>query len=214
MAGRLRRILSRYGLIVLLVNAIALAPAIAAPLRILALGDSLTAGYGLPAEQSFPSQLEQALRARGHDVQVINAGVSGDTSAGGLARLDWVMAEQPQAAIVALGANDGLRGLDPAQTHTNLAAIVRRLQSEGVRILLAGMKAPPNLGREYQRAFAGTFSRLAAEYDVVFYPFLLDGVAAVPDLNQNDGIHPNAKGVHAMVEAILPYVERLLGPVG
>lgn len=214
MAGWLRRILSRYGLIVLLVNAIALAPATAAPLRILAIGDSLTAGYGLPAEQSLPSQLERALRARGHDVQVINAGVSGDTSAGGLARLDWVMAERPQAAIVALGANDGLRGLDPAQTHANLAAIVQRLQAQGVRVLLAGMQAPPNLGREYQQAFAETYQRLAGEYDVVFYPFLLEGVAAVAHLNQDDGIHPNAEGVQVMVEAIMPFVERLLGPVG
>ncbi len=208
---RRRRMLPRYGLILLLVNFLATAPLAAAePLRILALGDSLTAGYGLAAAESFPSRLEAALRARGHDVRVINAGVSGDTSAGGLARLDWVLAEPPDAAIVELGANDGLRGLDPAQTEANLAAIVERLQGAGVPVLLAGMQAPPNLGRAYQDEFAAVYPRLRDRYGVALQPFFLDGVAARPELNQADGIHPNAAGVEAVVAGILPHVERLI----
>lgn len=216
----LRRILrraaarSRYGLLLFLVNVTlvtATATATAAePARILVLGDSLTAGYGLPADQSFPSQLEAALHARGHAVTVINAGVSGDTTAGGLARLDWVLADKPDFAIVELGANDGMRGLDPDQTYANLLAIVGRLRQAGVPVLLAGMLAPPNLGRDYQQAFADVYVRVLQHHPVIFYPFFLDGVAADRGLNQADGIHPTTQGVRVIVDNILPYVERML----
>ncbi len=181
------------------------------PLRILALGDSLTAGYGLPAGQGFVPRLEAALQARGRGVRVLDAGVSGDTSAGGLARLDWALAEQPQAAILELGANDGLRGLEPRQTQANLAAILDRLASRGIPTLLTGMVAPPNLGADYGREFAAMFDSLASERPgVMVYPFFLEGVAADPALNQADGIHPNARGVAEIIRRILPAVETLL----
>lgn len=181
------------------------------PLRLLALGDSLTAGYGLPADQAFPARLEAALRAAGHPVEVINAGVSGDTTAGGLARLDWALGGRPpQFAIVELGANDALRGLEPGRAYDNLDRIIARLKAQGVRVLLAGMKAPRNLGREYAIAFDGIFPRLAAKHDVPLYEFMLDGIAADPALNQADGIHPNARGVEIMVQRILPHVIRLI----
>ncbi|MCS6890945.1 MAG: arylesterase [Rhodovarius sp.] len=184
------------------------------PLRLLALGDSLTAGFGLPPGQGFVPQLERALAARGRQVRVLDGGVSGDTTAGGLARLDWALADRPDAAIVALGGNDGLRGLPPAATRANLAAILDRLAAAGIPTLLAGMLAPPNLGAEYGREFAAVFADLAAERPgVLLYPFFLEGVAAVPALNQPDGIHPNARGVAVMVERILPLVERLLDSV-
>lgn len=199
---------------VLLVNLTAAWPAAAQPLRLLALGDSLTAGYGLANGDSFTARLERALKQRGYDVQIINGGVSGDTSAGGLARLDWVLGDKPDAAILELGANDGLRGLDPEATHGNLNAIIERLSAAGVKVLLAGMRAPPNLGRDYQQAFGGIYQRLSRDHDVVFYPFFLEGVAAQPSLNQADGMHPNAQGVQVIVDNILPYVERLLGPAG
>jgi acyl-CoA thioesterase-1 len=216
---RLRLVRSRYGALLLIVNLLLafpllVAPAAAAPLRILALGDSLTAGYGLPDDQSFPVQLEKALKARGHDVKVINAGVSGDTTAGGLARLDWALADKPDFAIVELGANDGLRGLEPEQTHANLDAIVARLQQAGVPVLLAGMVAPPNLGREYQEQFAAAYVRVLQKHPVTFYPFFLDGVAAQAGLNQQDGLHPTAQGVRVIVEHILPSVERMLASRG
>lgn len=179
-------------------------------IRILALGDSLTAGYGLARGEGFVAQLEAALRAKGIPARVLDAGVSGDTTAGGRARLDWALAERPDAAIVALGGNDGLRGIDPAATHANLDAILTRLAARNIPVLLAGMLAPPNLGAEYGAAFRGAFERLAREHDVVFYPFFLDGVAAELALNQADGIHPNARGVAVMVERILPAVERLI----
>jgi acyl-CoA thioesterase I len=188
--------------------------AAAQPANILALGDSLTAGYGLEHKDSFPTRLEAALKAAGHDVRVINAGVSGDTSAGGLSRLAWALADKPSLAIVELGANDGLRGLDPQSTFDNLDAIIGRLKAAGVDVLLAGMLAPPNLGREYGAEFKNNFPRLAAQHDVVLYPFFLDGVAADPALNQGDGIHPNAAGVNIIVERLMPYVTRLLGGGG
>lgn len=182
--------------------------------RLLVIGDSLTAGYGLPQDQSFPAQLEEALRAAHHDVAVINAGVSGDTAAGGLARLDWTLgglpAGQPDAAIVELGANDALRGLDPRVTQANLSAILARLGERGIPVLLTGMLAPPNLGREYATAFAAIYPRLAQEHDVLLYPFFLEGVAGNPQLNQADGIHPTAQGVSVIVNNILPAVEELL----
>ena len=184
------------------------------PLRLVALGDSLTAGYGLPPGQGFVPRLEAALRQRGHDVRVLDAGVSGDTTAGGLARLDWALAERPHAAIVELGGNDGLRGLPPRDSHANLAGILDKLAARKIPALLAGMVAPPNLGTEYGREFLATFADLARERpEVVFYPFFLEGVAADPALNQPDGIHPNARGVEEVVRRILPAVEALLARV-
>jgi acyl-CoA thioesterase-1 len=183
--------------------------AAAEPVRILALGDSLTAGYNLPASEAFPVKLEAALKAKGHQVTVINAGVSGDTTAGGLARLDWALADRPQAAIVELGANDMLRGLDPGQTFANLDAILGKLKGQGVRVLLAGMKAPPNLG-PFAGEFNAVYPKLADKHKIDLYPFFLDGVASKADLNQGDGIHPTAKGVDRIVEGILPKVRRLI----
>lgn len=173
---------------------------------VLALGDSLTAGYGLAPEQSFPAQLEAALRAAGIEARVVNGGVSGDTSAGGLARLDWLLAERPDLVIVELGANDGLRGLDPAATRDNLDRIIARIGNSGAHVLLAGMKAPPNLGREYGDAFAALYRDLAERHGTAFYPFFLEGVVADPSLNQADGIHPTGKGVAVIVERMLPVV--------
>jgi len=181
---------------------------------ILALGDSLTAGYGLAQADSLPSQLEAALRAGGRDVRIINAGVSGDTTAGGRARVAWSLAAKPDAVIVALGANDGLRGLAPTETAANLDALIGEIrgygQNGGLPVLLAGMLAPPNLGDEYGAAFNAVFPRLAKTHGVVFYPFLLDGVVARQDLNQDDGIHPNEAGVIEIVRRIMPKVIELL----
>jgi len=185
-------------------------PTAAEPLRLMVFGDSLTHGYGLPAGETFPEQLEAALRADGLDVMVINAGNSGDTTAGGRARLDWALADAPDAVILELGANDGLRGLDPAATYDNLDAILAKLAEDDLPVLLAGMLAPPNLGREYTDAFNAVYPRLAKEHEVPLYPFFLDGVAMEPALNQADGIHPNAEGVAAIVQRIKPHVTRLL----
>ena len=190
-----------------------LTPARAEPITILGLGDSLMAGYGLSHGSSFPSQLEAALRQRGHQVEIVNAGVSGDTSAGGRSRLAWSLAEKPDAAIVELGANDGLRGLPPEAMRDNLDAILATLAEKGIPALLAGMRAPPNLGREYGDAYEKVYAELAAKHGVVFYGFFLDGVAADPGLNQDDGLHPNADGVAAIVEGILPKVEELIARV-
>ena len=180
------------------------------PVRLLAFGDSLVHGYGLPAGATFPEQLEAALRTRGFAVEVINGGNSGDTTAAGLARLGWSLSPRPDVALVELGANDGLRGLDPAGTYDNLDAILRRLEAEGVPVLLTGMRAPRNLGPEYTAEFDAVFPRLAKEREVLFYPFFLDGVALQPALNQADGIHPNKAGVAVIVERILPSVIRLI----
>ncbi|MEQ8602758.1 MAG: arylesterase [Marivibrio sp.] len=173
---------------------------------ILALGDSLTAGYGLSKAESFPSVLEDALAEAGRPAEVINAGVSGDTTKGGLSRVDWLLTEDPDVVLLELGSNDGLRALDPQQTYENLAAIIEKSQQAGAHVLLAGMLAPPNLGRDYGREFNAVFPRLADEYDVTFYPFFLEGVAAEPQLNQSDGMHPNADGVEVIVDNILPTV--------
>ena len=184
------------------------------PIRtILAFGDSLTSGYGLPPADAFPVKLEAALRARGHAVRVINAGVAGDTTAGGRARLAWMLADKPDAVILELGANDGLRGLDPAETLANLRAIMEQLKAADLPVLLAGMRAPPNLGRDFGAEFDTIFATVALEYDALFYPFFLEGVAARPTLNQNDGIHPNSAGVAIVVERIIPSVEALLSRV-
>lgn len=209
----------RYGLGRALVNALALAllvsalnanPGFAAEIRLLALGDSLTAGLGLPAEQGFTAQLERALAAKGLKVRVLNAGVSGDTTSGGLKRLDWALADKPQAAIVELGANDMLRGLEPELARTNLDAILAKLKGRGVKTLLAGMLSAPNYGAEYAAKFNAIYPALAEKHGVALYPFFLDGAAANPEMMQPDMLHPNARGVAAMVRRILPYVERLI----
>lgn len=192
--------------------AVALLPAAAAAeTRLLVFGDSLTSGWGLASRDAFPAGLERALRAAGRkDVRVIAAGVAGDTSAGGRARLAWSLADRPDAAIVELGANDGLRGIDPESTRGNLDAILTELKRRGIPVLLAGMYAPPNLGREYGAAFDAIYPDLASKHGVQLYPFFLDGVAVEPGLNQPDGLHPNADGVAVIVERILPYVMRVL----
>ncbi len=177
------------------------------------LGDSLTAGYGVARADSFPAQLEARLADAGLEVAVINAGVSGDTAAGGKRRLDWLLADQPQAVILELGANDGLRGIDPEQTYQNLDAILTRLAHEGLPVLLTGMLAPPNYGQAYGKAFKAMFLRLAEKHGVAFYPFFLEGVAGRSHLNQHDGLHPNAAGVAVIVEGILPAALDLLETV-
>jgi acyl-CoA thioesterase-1 len=179
-----------------------------APVKIVALGDSLTAGFGLPAAATFPVKLEKALRAKGYAVEIINAGVSGDTSSGGLARLDWSVPEGTEAVILELGANDALRGIDPQVTRKALASILERLKQRGIEVLLCGMRAPPNLGADYARAFDAVFADLAR--DAVFFPFFLEGVAADRTLNQADGVHPTAAGVDAIVKRILPKAEELV----
>lgn len=181
------------------------------PRKLLALGDSLTAGYGLPSDQSFTAQLQKALQAQGLAIDVVNGGVSGDTSAGGLARLDWLLADKPDYALVELGANDGLRGLDPQVTYDNLDAVLTRLGARKIPVLLAGMVAPPNLGREYGAQFNAVFTRLAAKHKVLLYPFFLDGVADDSALNQADFMHPNAKGVAVIVARMMPSVKQLIG---
>ena len=181
-----------------------------APIKILAFGDSLIAGMGLNSRNSFPEQLAYALKKDGYEVVVINAGVSGDTTAGGVARVDWVMRVKPDLVILELGANDGLRGFKPAVTKKNLEIIIRRIHAKGAQVLLAGMRAPPNMGKDYGETFNEIFSNLADIYQLDFYPFFLDGVASIPALNQIDGIHPNNLGVRVIVDKILPTVKHSL----
>ncbi|MFL5260585.1 MAG: arylesterase [Hyphomicrobiales bacterium] len=185
-------------------------PASAARLSILAFGDSLTAGYGLPPGKGFPEKLEQALKQSGHDVRVINAGVSGDTSAAGLERLDWVLTDKVDGAIVELGANDALRGIDPARTRSALSEILAKLRSRNIPVLLAGMRAPRNLGPDYVERFDALYPELARQPGVIYYPFFLEGVAADPGLNQPDGMHPTAEGVDVIVRRMLPKIEQLI----
>lgn len=185
----------------------------AAPVKILALGTSLTQGYGLPPGTEFPVQLQAALKGAGINAVVVNAGVSGDTSADGLSRLDWALADKPQAAIIELGSNDMLRGLPPEMTEKNLRAILTRLNAAKVPVLLTGMGAQRNLGPEYVKKFDSIYPRLAKEYGVLFYPFILDGVAMKRELNQNDGMHPNPAGVKVIVNRILPLVKQLVAQV-
>jgi acyl-CoA thioesterase-1 len=179
-------------------------------INIVAFGDSLTAGYGLPANEAFPAQLQRALDAKGLAANVVNAGVSGDTATGGLSRLDWSVPDGTDAVILELGANDALRGFDPGVTRKALDTMLRRLQERKISVLLCGMIAPPNLGAEYGRAFNSIFPDLAAQSGAILYPFFLTGVAAVPKLNQRDGLHPTAAGVAVIVDRILPQVEQLI----
>jgi acyl-CoA thioesterase-1 len=189
-----------------------MAPPVAAaePLKIVALGDSLTAGYGLPGDAAFPARLQKALEAKGRDVTIVNAGVSGDTTTGGLDRLAWSVPDGTDAVILELGANDALRGVDPDVTKATLDKILDRLSKRNIPVLLAGMQAPRNMGPEYVKAFDAIYPALASKYQVVFYPFFLDGVATDPKLNQGDGMHPNPQGVDVIVQHMLPSVEQLI----
>lgn len=185
--------------------------AFAQSVTLLALGDSLLAGYGLQPSDAFPVKLEAALRARGHDVKVINAGVAGDTALDGASRLDWALSEEVDAVIVEFGANDALRGLPVPQAEAALDQLLGKLGEKKLPVLLAGMRAPPNLGPDYQAAFDGMYGKLAEKHGALLYPFFLDGVAAEPRLNQADGMHPNPAGVDVIVSRILPHVEELIG---
>lgn len=182
----------------------------AEPIKIVGFGDSLMAGYGLDAGMSFPEKLEKALRDKGHDVVIANAGVSGDTSSGGLSRLDWSVPDGTQLVILELGANDMLRGIGPDITEKNLDAMISRLKERKIPVLLAGMRAAPNLGPDYQAAFDAIYPRLAEKHGVPLYPFFLDGVAADRAYLLEDGMYPNAAGIDRMVERVLPTVEKLL----
>jgi acyl-CoA thioesterase I len=197
-------------LLLVLMFGIGAANAQSAPVKLTVLGDSLAAGYGVSPEQAFPARLQANLKAQGRDVTVLNQGVSGDTSAGGLDRLDWMLADKPDIVLVELGGNDALRGIDPATTEKNLAAIVEKLQAAHVTVWLAGMMAPRNLGSDYVTAFDGLYKRLADTYKVPLYPFILDGVAQDPALNQADGLHPNPKGAQIVADKLLPFVTKNL----
>ena len=177
---------------------------------LMVLGDSLVAGHGLPQGEAFPEILGQMLRNDGFDVHVINAGVSGDTTAGGLARLDWSLADNPDAAIIVLGGNDLLRGLDPSASFANLDEIIKRLKARNIAVLLAGMQAPRNFGADYADEFDAIYERLVDRHDVLFYPFFLDGVALQPMMNLADGMHPNQAGIYHIARRILPQVKSLL----
>ena len=181
-----------------------------APL-ILDFGDSITAGYGLPRADAFPARLEAWLHQRGIEARVVNAGVSGDTTSGGLARLDWALADRPDLVILALGANDALRGVDPATVRDNLDKMIQKIEAHGAKLLLLGMLAPPNWGEEYKSAFDRIFPDLARAHHVPLYSFFLEGVAMKPELNQPDGLHPNEKGVAVLVDRIGPIVADLVG---
>ncbi len=185
-------------------------PANAQPVKIVAFGDSLLAGFGLRANESFPAQLENALKKRGHEVEIANAGVSGDTTSGGLARLDWSIQDGTEAVILVLGANDMLRGGEPELARKNLDEMIRRLKARKIEVLLGGMRAAPNLGADYAAKFDSIYAELAKQHDILIYPFFLDGVAGERGLNLSDGIHPTPKGVSLVVERIMPLVESLL----
>jgi acyl-CoA thioesterase I len=199
--------------VALLTLFLACMPLRAETITLLALGDSLTAGYGLDAPQGFTVRLQEAMKAKGHDVVVMNAGVSGDTAAQGAARLDWALTDEVDGALVELGANDALRGLPPEQAEQALDEILGKLKAKNLPTLVLGMRAPPNLGPDYTSAFDGMYQRLATKHGFGLYPFFLDGVAADASLNQADGIHPNARGVDEIVRRLLPSVEALLAQV-
>ena len=197
----------------MLLLAAVLGPAVATDRtpEVLAFGDSITAGFGLPPNEAFPARLEARLRAQGIAAHVVNAGGSGDTTADGLARLDWSLAEKPDVVILELGANDALRGIDPATVRANLEAMINRIQASGAKLLLTGMLAPSNWGEDYRRDFDRIYPELAQAHGVALYPFLLDGVAMDARLNQPDGLHPNERGVAVLVDHIAPLVARLIG---
>jgi acyl-CoA thioesterase I len=183
------------------------------PVKIVAFGDSLMSGYQLPVSAAFPAQLEKALKAKGLNVEVANAGVSGDTASGGLARLAWSVPDGTDAVMVELGANDMLRGIDPKVTRAALDQIIRRLKQRGIEVMLCGMLAVPNYGEDYVKAFNAIYPELASSHDVVFYPFFIDGIVTDSKLNQRDGIHPTAQGVETIVTRIIPKVEELVSRV-
>ncbi len=209
LANMVFRIVLCNWLVVLLTFGAAAAPA-GQPVRIVVLGDSLVAGFGIKPSEAFPAQLERALKVKGHAVEVINAGVSGDTTAGGLERVAWAVPEHTNAVILELGANDALRGLDPARALANLDAIITRIKAGGAEVLLAGMMAPRNLGRDYVRAFDAIYPELAAKHGLILYPFFLEGVAMDGKLNLDDGLHPNGRGVAEITRKIIPAVEQLI----
>jgi len=182
----------------------------AEPIKLVGFGDSLMAGYQLPASDAFPVKLEKALREKGYDVEIANAGVSGDTSSGGLARLDWSIPDGTSGVILELGANDALRGIPPEQTEKNLDTMLTRLKERGIAVLLAGILAPPNMGPDYGERFNGIYQRLAEKHGVSLYPFFLDGVVTKANLQLEDGMHPNSEGVDVMVRNILPAAESFL----
>ncbi|BCG77474.1 arylesterase [Mesorhizobium sp. 113-3-3] len=201
------------GLILFLALCGAISSARAEPFKIVGFGDSLMAGYGLGPGEGFTDKLQAALRAKGRDVTVANAGVSGDTTSGGLARLDWSVPDGTQLVILELGANDMLRGVLPDIARKNLDEMLGKLKQRKIAVLLAGMRAAPNLGADYQTAFDAIFPQLAKKYDIALYPFFLDGVVGEPGMQLEDGLHPSAKGVDVMVERILPTVERAIAAV-
>ena len=201
------------GFIVFLAICGTFSSALAEPFKIVGFGDSLMAGFGLGPDQGFTEKLQAALRAAGRDVTVANAGVSGDTTSGGLARLDWSVPDGTQLVILELGANDMLRGVSPDIARKNLDEMLSKLKQRKIAVLLAGMRAAPNLGPDYQNAFDAIFPDLAKKYDVVLYPFFLDGVAGQPGMQLEDGLHPSARGVDQMVERILPTVEKVIAAV-
>ncbi|MEA3534158.1 arylesterase [Rhizobium sp. CC-YZS058] len=207
------------GLIPVFITALAMLiaaalPSRAAPLSIVGFGDSLMAGYQLPQNEGFTAKLEQALKAKGHDVTVTNAGVSGDTTSGGLARIDWSVPDGTRGVILELGANDALRGIAPEETRKNLVAMLEKLKARNIPVLLVGMLSPPNMGGDYADRFNAIYPELAKTYGVEFYPFFLDGVVENAGLKLEDGMHPNAKGVDQMVARMLPSVERFLQRLG
>lgn len=212
--ARLRRVLVTIsGALGLAWLAIAGGAAAAKPIRLVAFGDSLTAGYNLPRADGFAAKLQVALRKQGHDVDVIDGGVSGDTTTGGLARFDWTLGEGTQAVILELGANDMLRGVDPKIPEANLDAMLARLKAKHIKVLLAGMRAAPSLGRDYRNAFDPIYEHLAKKYGVELYPFFLAGIMGDAAQHLPDGQHPNARGVDTIVRGILPYADRLLKQV-
>jgi acyl-CoA thioesterase-1 len=178
--------------------------------RLMVFGDSLVAGYGLPAEEGFTRQLQDRLTAQGVEIKILNAGVSGDTTAGGLARLEWALAEQPDYVMIVLGGNDLLRGLDPSATRRNLDQILSKLAARGIKTFLCGMLAPVNLGAEYGAEFNPIYPDLAQKYDLDFYPFFLQDVALVPRFNQRDGLHPNPEGVAKIIDGMMPLLQTFL----
>jgi acyl-CoA thioesterase-1 len=186
----------------------------AEPLQLIGFGDSLMAGYQLPPEDAFPARLEKALKAGGHDIVISNAGVSGDTTSGGLARIDWSVPDGTDGVILELGANDALRGIPPEESRKNLVAMIEKLKSRNIPVLLVGMLAPPNMGDDYAKKFNPIYPELSKTYSVELYPFFLDGVVENAVLKIEDGMHPNAEGVQTMVDKFLPYAERFLDGIG